>query len=125
MKGLKVIFALLAMLIVLVAAWQNIPPILENSITLRLNLHWIQWETDPIPLYLIVPICFLAGFGLMWILDFSTRMRLRREVRKLEKELRGLRVQTGYGSPASLDSYGDEALEGDRESLAPEEAISR
>jgi uncharacterized integral membrane protein len=125
MKGLKFVFALLAMLILLVAAWQNIPPILEKSITLRLNLHWMQWETDPIPLYLIVPICFLAGFGVMWILDFSTRMRLRREVRKLEKELRSLRTQAGYGSPASLDSYADEPLEEERESLAPGEAVSR
>ena len=125
MKGFKLVFALLAMLILLVAAWQNIPPILEKSITLRLNLHWMQWETEPIPLYLIVPICFLAGFGLMWLLDFSTRMRLRREVRKLEKELRGLRAQTGYGSPASLDSFADEPLEEERESSVPDEAISR
>jgi hypothetical protein len=109
----------------LVAAWQNIPPILEKSLTFQLDLHWAKWQTAPIPLYLIIPICFLAGFGLMWIIDLSSRMRLRRQVRVLEKELRGLRAQTGYDSSTSLESYADEPLGGEDEPRDSDEVISR
>ena len=125
MKGLKVIFALLALLILLVAAWQNIPPILEKSITFRLDLHWVAWETEPIPLYLIIPVCFVAGFGLMWILDLTARMGLRRQVRALEKELGGLRAQTGYDSSTSLEYYTDEPLEEEHDLPESHEALSK
>ena len=125
MKGIKFLLALLVLLVLLVAAWQNIPPILEKDITFRLNLHWIGWETKPIPLYLMMPIAFAAGFGLMWILDLSSRMRLRRRVRVLEKEVRALRAQTGHESGTSLDSYADEPLEEPHEPPDSDEPLSR
>ena len=118
MKGLKLIFTLLALLILLVAAWQNIPPILEKNVTLRLDLYWVKWQTNPIPLYLIIPTCFVVGFGLMWMIDLSTRMRLRRQVRILEKEVRSLRAQAGLDSSTSLESYADEPF--DDEGQPPE-----
>ena len=125
MKGLKILVILFALVIFLVAAWQNIPPVLDKSITLQLDLHWVKWQTEPIPLYLIIPVCFVAGFGLMWIMDLSSRMRLRRQVRTLEKELRGLRTQTGYDSSTSLESYSDERLEEEDEHADTDEAASR
>jgi uncharacterized integral membrane protein len=125
MKGLKIILILLALVILLVAAWQNIPPILEKSLTFQLDLHWVKWQTEAIPLYLIMPVCFVVGFGLMWIIDLSARMRLRRRVRVLEKELRGLRPQTGYDSSTSLESYSDEPLEDEDEHADSDEAVSR
>ena len=54
MKGLKILLILLVLVILMVAAWQNIPPILEKSITFQLDLHWAKWQTEPIPLYLII-----------------------------------------------------------------------
>jgi hypothetical protein len=111
--------------ILLIAAWQNIPPILEKSITFQLDLHWAKWQTDPIPLYLIIPVCFLAGFGLMWIMDLSSRMRLRRQIRTLEKELSGLRAQTGYDSSTSLESYSDGPLGEEDEPVDSDEVGSR
>ena len=125
MKGLKILLVLFALVVLLIAAWQNIPPILEKSITFQLDLHWAKWQTEPIPLYLIIPVCFVAGFGLMWIIDLSTRMRLRRQVRALEKELRGLRAQTGYDSSTSLDSYSDEPLEEEGEQGDSDDVVSR
>jgi uncharacterized integral membrane protein len=125
MKGLKIIFTLFVLVILLVAAWQNIPPVLENSITFQLDLHWIKWQTEPIPLYLIIPVCFVVGFGLMWIIDLSTRMRLRRQVRTLEKELSSLRAETGYDSSTSLESYSDEPLEEEDDHADSEEAAAR
>ena len=111
MKGIKLILTLLALLILLVAAWQNIPPILEKNVTLRLDLYWVKWQTNPIPLYLIIPTCFVVGFGLMWLLDLSTRMRLRRQIRILEKEVRSVRSQAGLDSSTPLESYADEPFE--------------
>ncbi len=125
MKGIKLILTLLVLLILLVAAWQNIPPILEKDVTLRLNLYWVSWQTDPIPLYLIIPVCFVVGFGLMWILDLSTRMRLRRQVRILEKEVRSLRAQAGLDSSTSLEAYADEPFDDEGQSAEPEEEFDK
>jgi hypothetical protein len=125
MKGLKLILILIALSIFFAAAWQNIPPILEKSITFQLDLYWAKWQTDPIPLWLIMPVCFLVGFGLMWLIDLSARMRLRKQVRVLEKELRALRAQTGYDESTSLESYADEPLEEDSEPGEPDESLSR
>jgi hypothetical protein len=63
----------------------------------------------------VIVISFLVGLCLMWILDMSTRMGLRRQVRKLEKELTALRAQTGYEGPTSLESYTDEPFDEESE----------
>lgn len=116
MKGLKLIFWVVVLLILLSLAWQNIPPLLNTEITLGYKVWKIgAWETEPIPLYAVIIISFLAGLALMWLIDFSTRMRMRRKVRGLEKELRNVRSQTGYDTSTSLASYSDEPLDEDRE----------
>lgn len=125
MKGLKIILVLIALSILFAAAWQNIPPILEKSITFQLDLYMVKWQTEPIPLWLIMPGCFLVGFALMWLIDLSTRMRLRRRVRVLEKELRTLRAHTGYDDSTSLESYADEPLEEDHEAPETDEHLSK
>ena len=125
MKGLKIILVLIALSILFAAAWQNIPPILEKSITFQLDLYLVKWQTEPIPLWLIMPVCFLVGFALMWFIDLSTRMRLRKRVRVLEKELKTLRVQTGYDDATSLEPYADEPLEEDHEPEESNEHLSK
>ncbi len=112
MKGLKFTFWIIVLLILLSMAWQNIPPLLDTDITLGYEIWKVgAWRSEPIPLYAVIIICFLAGLCLMWVIDLSTRMRLRRQVRALEKELAGLRAQGGYDDSTSLDSYADEPFD--------------
>lgn len=126
MKGLKLIFWFVVLVILLSLAWQNIPPLLETDITLGFSVWKVgAWQTEPIPLYAVILISFLVGVGLMWLLDLSTRMSLRRQVRALEKELGGLRAQTGYDSSTSLESYADEPLEEEHDLPESDEALSK
>ena len=120
MRFLKVLFGFLILLLLFIAAWQNIPPILEHSITFRLNLYWIQWESRPIPIYLIIPLCFVAGILLMGLVDIFTIFRLRRKVRGLEKELDRLRPTTEETIESSLPesvSIGEEEDRGLEQSV--------
>jgi|GEM_PF-3095305 uncharacterized integral membrane protein len=94
MRFLKFLLSFLVLLLIFIAAWQNIPPILEKDITFQLDLYWWRWESRPIPIYLIIPLCFLAGVVLMGLIDLGNILRLRHKVRSLEKELRM------YGPPA-------------------------
>ncbi len=116
MKGLKLILWVIGLLIMLSLAWQNIPPLLHTDITFGYRIWKIgAWETEPIPLYAVIILSFLAGLCLMWLIDLSARMRMRRKLRGLEKELRGLRSQTAYDSSNSLASYSDEPLDEDHD----------
>ncbi len=122
MKGLKFTLWIIVLLILLSMAWQNIPPLIETDISLGYEVWKVgAWRTAPIPLYAVIVISFLAGLCLMWILDLSTRMGLRKQVRKLEKELNALRAQTGYDGSTSLESYADEPFddEGERAESDP------
>lgn len=112
MKGLKLAFWFVVALILLSLAWQNIPPLLDTRITLGYEVWKVgSWQTEPIPLYAVIVLSFFAGLGLMWILDLSLRMNLRRQVRSLQKELSALRSHTGYDSSPSLESYADEPFD--------------
>jgi|GEM_PF-3461726 len=126
MKGLKLTLWIIVLLVLLSMAWQNIPPLIETDITLGYEVwNMGAWRTGPIPLYAVIIISFLAGLCLMWLLDLSTRMGLRKRVRTLEKELSGLRAQTGYDDSASLESYGDEPFDDDGAPAGPDETLPK
>jgi uncharacterized integral membrane protein len=110
MRFIKVFFICLVFLVGFIAAWQNIPPILEQSITLRFDLHWLgdtlQWTTKPIPICLIIPLSFFAGLAFIGIVDIGTILRLRRRVKRLEKQL----ASAGYTEKKSAADLSNEKL---------------
>ncbi len=115
MRFLKILFGSLLFIIVFVALWQNIPSILDKDITFRLDLYWIRWESTPIPIYLITPLCFLAGLVLMGLVDVGTIFRLRRKVKKLERQLALVSPpSTGsltYGSHSASSNDSDRSMD--------------
>lgn len=126
MKGLKLTLWFIVLLVLLSMAWQNIPPLIETDITLGYEVwNMGAWRTGPIPLYAVIIISFLVGLCLMWVLDLSTRMGLRRRVRTLEKELTGLRSQAGYDDSSSLESYADEPFGGESEPAESDETLPK
>ncbi|MEW6442496.1 MAG: LapA family protein [bacterium] len=98
MRLIKVLVVILVLLVLFIVLWQNVPPILEKDIAFRLNLYWWSWESKPIPVYLIVPLSFLAGVLLMGLFDLATILRLRHRVRALDKELRSYAPAGTYTS---------------------------
>ena len=126
MKGLKLTLWIIVLLILLSMAWQNIPPLIETDITLGYEVwNFGAWRTGPIPLYAVIIISFLVGLCLMWMIDLSTRMGLRKQVRKLEKELIALRAQTGYDGSTSLESYADEPFDDEGEPAESDQTLPK
>ncbi len=126
MKGLKLTLWIIVLLILLSMAWQNIPPLIETDISLGYEVWKLgAWRSEPIPLYAVIITSFLAGLCLMWILDLSTRMGLRKQVRTLEKELTALRAQTGYDASTSLESYADEPFDEEGEPAESDETLPK
>ncbi len=126
MKGLKFTLWIIVLLILLSMAWQNIPPLIETDISLGYEVWKLgAWRTQPIPLYAVIVISFLVGLCLMWLLDLSTRMGLRKQVRTLGKELTALRAKTGYDGSTSLESYADERFDDEGESAESDETLPK
>lgn len=126
MKGLKFTLWIIVLLVLLSMAWQNIPPLIETDISLGYEIWKVgAWRSGPIPLYAVIVISFLAGLCLMWVIDLSTRMGLRKRVRMLEKELNALRAQTGYDGSTSLESYADERFDDEGESTESDETLPK
>lgn len=126
MKGLKLALWFVVLVILLSMAWQNIPPLIETDITLGYKVWNLgAWSTEPIPLYAVIILSFLAGLCLMWMLDLSTRMSLRRRTRALEKELNALRAQTGYDASESMESYADEPFDEEGEPPGSDESLPK
>ena len=115
MRFFKVLILFLLFLFLFIAAWQNIPPILEHSITFRLNLYWASWESKPIPIYLIIPLCFFSGLVIMGLVDLGTILRLRREVRRLNKALSRVpsEGESLLPEPSTGSSYKKDSFSGD------------
>ena len=126
MKGLKLTLWIIVLLILLSMAWQNIPPLIETDISLGYEIWKLgAWRSEPIPLYAVIVISFLVGLCLMWLLDLSTRMGLRKRVRILEKELTALRAQTGHDGSSSLESYADESFDDEGEPAGSDETLPK
>lgn len=86
MKQMKMMVLVLLFVLLVVIGIQNIEPLTGKYVTLQLNLFFSKWETKPIPLGFVAPICFLAGVFLMGLIDFSTLFRLRREIKQLRRD---------------------------------------
>jgi len=64
---------------------------LSNSQLFQLNFFGLLLKPIPISLLILIP--FIAGLVLGSILDLVERFSLRREVKRLKKELKELREQ--------------------------------
>ena len=111
MKQVKVFVLFLVLVILVVAAYQNIEPIRGKAITLKLDLYFSKWETKPIPIAFIAPTCFLTGIFIMVLYNIGTTFGLRRQVKSLENALKKTR---------SLESdLSDDAMEENEEESPP------
>jgi uncharacterized integral membrane protein len=62
---------------------------LLNSQPIQLNFFWLP--VRPLPLSLVVLVSFFVGIILGSIVDIGARLSLKREVKKLTRELEGIK----------------------------------
>ncbi len=125
MRTIKLVLSVILLVLVITAGVQNIEPLRGEHITLQLDLFFWKWQTAPIPLGFVAPICFLAGVLLMGAYDLVNTGRIKKQLKGAEKELGALRAQTGYDAPESMDSYADEPFDEEGEPPVSDESLPK
>lgn len=77
-KFLNTIFFVTAILFFVIFALSN---------TQTIQLSFLQYQLQPIPISLLILVSFLAGLVLGSLLNLLDRMSLKRQVKRLKKEL--------------------------------------
>ena len=116
-KILKVFVIICFIVLCIVLGIENIEPLKEQYITFRADLGFVAWETKPILLGALIPFSFVIGLMIMFLYSFGTVFGLKRQVKKLTKELNTLRVETGYGAESNLPALIEEEDEEEQEQL--------
>jgi len=118
MKLIKALIVILLMVLIIILAIQNIEPITDQHIVLRLNLVKAQWHTDPIPLGAVIVVSFLTGVFLMWLWYLRNDFQNKKRIRALKKQVKGHRSEaSSYLSEPSYEPP-DHAGEEDTQSLS-------
>jgi len=110
-KILKAFAIICFIVLCIVLGIQNIEPLKEQFITFRADLGLIAWETKPILLGALIPFSFIIGLLIMFFYSFGTVFGLKRQVKKLTKELNVIRAETGYGAESNLPALIEEGDE--------------
>jgi len=81
------------------------PRLLDQSIKFQFKIDYLDFsrESRPIPVIFVVPLAFVAGLILMYLVNLGSMFRLRRRVKSLEKSLRvdpGLQTEDTSGASA-------------------------
>ena len=97
MKSLKPISISLAVIILVILIIQNLDVLTKNEV-FRINLLFATFQSPPFQLYLLLLVCFVAGFLFAYLSGFIQRRRLKKTIKTLshsqrqaEKELDALR----------------------------------
>lgn len=85
MRHLKVIIGSIFVFLVIVIAVQNYSAF-STSASFRIDLLFFRYETPQMSLYLIALIAFLSGVVFMGFFSLPERLRLKREIKRLNKE---------------------------------------
>ena len=87
MNHLRVIVAILFILLVIIVVVQNYQAF-SSTVTFRINLMFLNWESSPMSLYFVAVITFLIGVLSAGIYGITERFRLKRQIKNLTREAR-------------------------------------
>lgn len=107
MRLLKILILFILVVFLIIAGIQNIAPLTDQSLTLGINLHFVNPWKITFPLGFVIPVCFVAGFFTMFLIDFFYVMGMKRKMKQLEKELKTYRPEgalTSYSGDDSIDN---------------------
>lgn len=82
-KWMCMIFFGLFVLIVVVQNYESF----STSVTFKINLLFFKWQSPPLTLYLVSCVTFCVGVILTGFYSIFERLRLKRQLKHLKKEL--------------------------------------
>ena len=87
MNHLRVIVAILFILLVIIVIVQNYQAF-SSTVTFRINLMFLNWESSPMSLYFVAVITFLIGVLSAGVYGITERFRLKRQIKNLTRDAR-------------------------------------
>jgi uncharacterized integral membrane protein len=87
MKHIKAIISIVLMLLVVVLIVENLAQ-LSQKLTLKVDLYFWDWKTEPMAFYFVIIIVFLLGILIASLYGIFERFKLKKEIRIISKEKR-------------------------------------
>lgn len=113
MRHVKVIVGSVFVFFIIVLAVQNYAAF-STSASFKIDLLFFRYETPKMTLYLIALIAFLAGIVFMGFFSLTERLRLKKEIKRLNKEARDREKELNSFRTLPVTSAG-ETIDGSRE----------
>ena len=114
MRFIKFVFLVLFFLFFMVFFVQNQAQ-LTAALELKFNLFTLDWQSPPLPFYLLVLIFFVLGALFSTLFFGIDRMRVgslcrdaQAKAQSLQAELNALKAKPSFSSPAPLQAPKDE-----------------
>jgi uncharacterized integral membrane protein len=112
------LYGLLTVLIVLFVI-QNYAT-LTYSVSIRLNLGFLDLESVPLPFFIIAPLLFFSGVLLATLIGLFKRRRLSKEL----KQLKAGRLEAEPAARPMVELNGPSVLAGGKSDAQPDSKIS-
>jgi len=87
MKHIKAIISIVLMLLAVVLIVENLTQ-LSQQLTLKVDLYFWDWKTEPMAFYFVIIIVFLLGILIASLYGIFERFKLKKEIRIISKEKR-------------------------------------
>jgi len=87
MKHIKAIISIVLMLLAVVLIVENLAQ-LSQQLTLKVDLYFWEWKTEPMAFYFVIIIVFLLGILIASLYGMFERFKLKKEIRAISKERR-------------------------------------
>jgi len=87
MKHIKAIIGILLMLLAVVLIVENLAQ-LSQKLTLKVDLYFWDWKTEPMAFYFVIIIVFLLGILIAAFYGIFERFKLKKEIKIISKEKR-------------------------------------
>jgi len=87
MKHIKAIISIVLMLLAVVLIVENLAQ-LSQQLTLKVDLYFWDWNTEPMAFYFVIIIVFLLGILIASLYGIFERFKLKKEIRAISREKR-------------------------------------
>ena len=87
MKHVKAIISIVLMLLAVILIVENLAQ-LSQKLTLRVDLYFWNWKTEPMAFYFVMIIVFFLGVLIAGFFGVFERFKLKSEIRTLSRERR-------------------------------------
>ena len=87
MKHIKAIISIVLMLLAVILIVENLAQ-LSQQLTLRVDLYFWEWKTEPMAFYFVIIIVFLLGILIASLYGMFERFKLKKEIRAISKKNR-------------------------------------